>query len=71
MSDLHYEKVALIFRFEPVSFVSSKNKKVKNVQFVIKTESIKKEEDKQEDKQKEAEEKERSGVGYSIVQIVP
>ncbi len=43
--------------FDPISFVSSKNKKVKNVQFVIKTESIKKEEDKQEDKPKEAEEK--------------
>lgn len=32
--------------FDPVSFVSSKNKRVESVQFVIKTESIKKEDDK-------------------------
>ncbi len=43
--------------FDPVSFVSSKNKKVESVQFVIKTESIKKEEDKQDDEQKEEEKK--------------
>ncbi|WP_174612942.1 YhgE/Pip domain-containing protein [Virgibacillus ihumii] len=43
--------------FDPVSYVSSKNNKVKNVQFVIKTESIKKEEDKQEDQPKEEAEK--------------
>ncbi|WP_254854010.1 YhgE/Pip domain-containing protein [Halobacillus salinus] len=34
--------------FEPVSFVSSKNEKVGSVQFVIKTESIKKPEEKEE-----------------------
>ncbi|ENH95904.1 X-X-X-Leu-X-X-Gly heptad repeat-containing protein [Gracilibacillus halophilus YIM-C55.5] len=40
--------------FEPVSFVSSKNKKINNVQFVIKTQSITKdEEEKQETQQTE------------------
>ncbi len=33
--------------FEAVSFVSTKNEKVNSVQFVIKTESIKKEDKKQ------------------------
>ncbi|TFB13471.1 YhgE/Pip domain-containing protein [Filobacillus milosensis] len=35
--------------FEPTSFVSDKNEKVKSVQFVIKTESIKKDEDQEEE----------------------
>ncbi|SDQ82780.1 hypothetical protein [Virgibacillus salinus] len=43
--------------FNPVSFVSSKNKKVNSVQFVIKTESIKKDDDKQESKEQEKEKK--------------
>ncbi|MEW9032577.1 MAG: YhgE/Pip domain-containing protein, partial [Planifilum fimeticola] len=43
--------------FDPVSFVSSKNKKVKSVQFVLKTESIKKEEDKPKSGPKEEENK--------------
>jgi putative membrane protein len=43
--------------FEPISFVSSKNEKIGSVQFVIKTESIKKEE---EEKQAPEEEKEES-----------
>ncbi|WP_371809521.1 YhgE/Pip domain-containing protein [Halobacillus sp. Marseille-Q1614] len=42
--------------FEPVSFVSSENEKVESVQFVIKTESIKKPE-KEEEAPKEKEEK--------------
>ncbi|WP_245250988.1 YhgE/Pip domain-containing protein [Virgibacillus litoralis] len=43
--------------FNPVSFVSPKNKKVNSVQFVIKTESIKKDDDKQETKEQEEEKK--------------
>ncbi|MRG87153.1 coiled-coil domain-containing protein [Salinibacillus xinjiangensis] len=42
--------------FEPVSFVSSKNTKVNSVQFVIKTESIKKDEEEKEVQQQEKEE---------------
>lgn len=41
--------------FDPVSFVSSKNEKVTSVQFVIKTESIKKDDDEQETNQQEEE----------------
>ncbi|MFD1021054.1 YhgE/Pip domain-containing protein [Thalassobacillus hwangdonensis] len=41
--------------FEPVSFVSSENKKVTSVQFVIKTEAIKKEEKAQEEPEQEEE----------------
>ncbi|WP_028782100.1 hypothetical protein [Thalassobacillus devorans] len=41
--------------FEPVSFVSAKNEKVDTVQFVIKTESIKKEEDEKAEPKKEEE----------------
>ncbi|OYD09953.1 hypothetical protein [Paludifilum halophilum] len=43
--------------FDPVSFVSSKNKKVQSVQFVMKTESIKRDKDKKDDQQKEEEKK--------------
>lgn len=43
--------------FDPVSFVSSKNKKIKSVQFVLKTESIKKEEDTSKSGPKEEEKK--------------
>ncbi|QHE50938.1 YhgE/Pip domain-containing protein [Pontibacillus sp. HMF3514] len=43
--------------FDPVSFVSTKNEKVTSVQFVIKTESIKKVEEKEEEPQ----EKEKQG----------
>ncbi|RDY70471.1 hypothetical protein DXT76_12870 [Halobacillus trueperi] len=41
--------------FEPTSFVSEKNKKVGSVQFVIKTESIKKDEEQEEAPKKEEE----------------
>ncbi|WP_082233068.1 hypothetical protein [Halobacillus massiliensis] len=41
--------------FEPVSFVSSENEKVESVQFVIKTESIKKPADEEETNQEEEE----------------
>ncbi|MFC3040873.1 YhgE/Pip domain-containing protein [Virgibacillus xinjiangensis] len=41
--------------FDPVSFVSEKNEKVDNVQFVIKTESIKKDEVEQEEPEQEEE----------------
>ncbi|MGP4060540.1 YhgE/Pip domain-containing protein [Halobacillus sp. H74] len=41
--------------FEPVSFVSSKNEKVGSVQFVIKTESLKKVEEEQEGQEEEEE----------------
>ncbi|SET53787.1 X-X-X-Leu-X-X-Gly heptad repeat-containing protein [Salinibacillus kushneri] len=43
--------------FNPVSFVSSKNEKVSSVQFVIKTESIKKDDEVEENEQPEEEEK--------------
>ncbi len=43
--------------FNPVSFVSSKNEKVNSVQFVIKTESIKKDNDEQETQQQKEEKK--------------
>lgn len=42
--------------YDPVSFVSSKNKKVTSVQFVIKTESIKKAEEEQDAPEEEEEE---------------
>ncbi|WP_238389621.1 YhgE/Pip domain-containing protein [Virgibacillus sp. MSP4-1] len=42
--------------FDPVSFVSPKNEKVNNVQFVIKTESIKKDDNEQENEKEEQEE---------------
>ncbi|REJ07515.1 YhgE/Pip domain-containing protein [Halobacillus trueperi] len=41
--------------FEPTSFVSEKNKKIGSVQFVIKTESIKKDEEQEEAPEKEEE----------------
>ncbi|GEL78447.1 hypothetical protein [Tenuibacillus multivorans] len=43
--------------FKPVSFVSSKNEKVNAVQFVIKTESIKQDEDEEEAEEQKEEEK--------------
>ncbi|KAB8139364.1 YhgE/Pip domain-containing protein [Gracilibacillus oryzae] len=51
--------------FDPVSFVSDKNDKVKTVQFVIKTESIVKEEEKTE----EVEEEEEQGFWSRLVNL--